>query len=324
MNITRRQMMGGMAALSIAAALPRHVFAGINNPLTWARNGFFVTPRTQCMEWCKENANDPRASLILKHIGSKPVARWVYDSTSIRDAGQDISEAFARHQLPVIVAYNLPNRDLGSHSRGGEKSTSRYASWAARLAQTIGYCPAIVILEPDALMHATSLGIPEQQEICAQLNAAIQAFAFYAPNAWVYVDAGSGDWPPVEKLIPLFAQLQMNRVRGVSVNVSNYNADEVCIEFVRQLREELEKVNLRVDGWVYDTSRNGTGISKGGEWCNPPKKMLGKTAQININGADACLWVKLPGESDGECGAYPHLKAGEFSPEIAYNLIRGV
>jgi endoglucanase len=41
-------------------------------------------------------------------------------------------------------------------------------------------------------------------------------------------------------------------------------------------------------------------------------------------GADANLWVKLPGESDGECGAYPNLRAGAFSPIIASNLIKGI
>lgn len=63
--------------------------------------------------------------------------------------------------------------------------------------------------------------------------------------------------------------------------------------------------------FVIDTSRNGRGpwqVPPGTypdpqDWCNPPDRGLGlrPTANTGIELLDAYLWVKTPGESDGEC-----------------------
>jgi endoglucanase len=63
--------------------------------------------------------------------------------------------------------------------------------------------------------------------------------------------------------------------------------------------------------FVVDTSRNGVGpwLPPAGvypdpqDWCNPPGRGLGlrPTADTGIALLDAYLWVKVPGESDGEC-----------------------
>ncbi|MEO6349514.1 MAG: glycoside hydrolase family 6 protein [Candidatus Limnocylindrales bacterium] len=66
--------------------------------------------------------------------------------------------------------------------------------------------------------------------------------------------------------------------------------------------------------FVVDTSRNAVGPWKGTTthpasnsnteaWCNPPNRGAGMrpTPSTGISLVDAYLWVKLPGESDGEC-----------------------
>jgi endoglucanase len=63
--------------------------------------------------------------------------------------------------------------------------------------------------------------------------------------------------------------------------------------------------------FVIDTSRNGQGpwLPPAGaypdpqDWCNPPDRGLGlgPTADTGHPLLDAYLWVKIPGESDGEC-----------------------
>ena len=77
--------------------------------------------------------------------------------------------------------------------------------------------------------------------------------------------------------------------------------------------------------FVVDTSRNGQGrwIPPAGkytgdplDWCNPPGRGVGvrSTARTGSPLADAYLWVKVPGESDGTCnrgGAPP----GSVDPE---------
>ncbi len=35
------------------------------------------------------------------------------------------------------------------------------------------------------------------------------------------------------------------------------------------------------------------------------------------------LWLKTPGESDGNCGVRAGSSAGQFLPEVAYKMIHG-
>ena len=78
-------------------------------------------------------------------------------------------------------------------------------------------------------------------------------------------------------------------------------------------------INLRYDNmlgaaeptthFVVDTSRNGNGpwlpppYPDPQDWCNPPGRALGDTPTLDSGAAlvDAYLWIKIPGESDGEC-----------------------
>jgi len=62
--------------------------------------------------------------------------------------------------------------------------------------------------------------------------------------------------------------------------------------------------------FVVDTSRNGQGVwtptasyPDPQTWCNPPGRGAGlrPTANTGVPLVDAYLWVKIPGESDGQC-----------------------
>ena len=78
---------------------------------------------------------------------------------------------------------------------------------------------------------------------------------------------------------------------------------------------------------MIDTSRNGQGPSTSTgtqEWCNPPGRGLGErpTTTTNIPRLDAKLWIKTPGESDGECADAEDPAAGRWFPRQAAELIR--
>jgi endoglucanase len=97
--------------------------------------------------------------------------------------------------------------------------------------------------------------------------------------------------------------------------------------------------------FVIDTSRNGQGpwtppagvYPDPQDWCNPPDRGLGlrTTAGTGNLLIDAYLWVKIPGESDGECtrGLGPAGEtidpewglidppAGQWFPEMALDLV---
>lgn len=95
-------------------------------------------------------------------------------------------------------------------------------------------------------------------------------------------------------------------------------------------------------GYVIDTSRNGQGpwqppsYPDPQDWCNPPERGLGlpPTLETGEPLVDAYLWIKIPGESDGECtrGLGPAGEtidpewgridpaAGDWFPEMALEL----
>jgi endoglucanase len=87
--------------------------------------------------------------------------------------------------------------------------------------------------------------------------------------------------------------------------------------------------------FVIDTSRNGDGPNSmqqyanapysqpasvigtlaGGNWCNPPASGLGlkPTASTGVPLLDAYLWVKTPGQSDGQCDAAGGVRAWDYT-----------
>jgi len=75
--------------------------------------------------------------------------------------------------------------------------------------------------------------------------------------------------------------------------------------------------------FVIDTSRNGQGPwtpatcqPDAQDWCNPPNRGLGLRPTANTSNAliDAYLWVKIPGESDGECTRGPGPRGTTVDP----------
>ncbi|MGP3638041.1 glycoside hydrolase family 6 protein, partial [Streptomyces sp. 24-1644] len=85
--------------------------------------------------------------------------------------------------------------------------------------------------------------------------------------------------------------------------------------------------------WVIDTARNGNGgyvtpgVPSSGHvgFCNPPGRKLGVTSRAGTGGAEYLLWIKNPGDSDGNSPQCPagSPPAGAFSPDLAEALIDG-
>lgn len=76
---------------------------------------------------------------------------------------------------------------------------------------------------------------------------------------------------------------------------------------------------------TYDIPHLGCRVSNAGatKWCNPPGRQLGSDPQVLDDRGDMALWIKAPGESDGNCGVGAGTRPGEFSPVIATKLISG-
>ncbi|MGW0844795.1 glycoside hydrolase family 6 protein [Streptomyces sp. NPDC002787] len=281
-------------------------------------------PDSQVLDWVRDNPGDPRSAVIEAGIADRPAAVWFTDPTPATATSQVAAVAAggaAHGQVPVLVAYAIPDRDCGGASQGGAPTLDAYDAWIDAFAAGLGSDDVIVILEPDAIAQSDCLSAGTRADRFASLARAGRVMKAANPDARVYYDAGHAEWNAPDKQAALLRQAgaaSPDASDGVFSNVSNFNPTEAEVAYTRRVLDALGgPASL---GAVIDTSRNGNGAPAGGQWCDPAGRGLGRppTLTTGESRVDAYLWVKLPGESDGCRG-----RAGAFSPEYAYELARG-
>lgn len=310
-----------LICLTVAAAMPAATTATAQataSPISLT-SGFYVNPNSSPAVWAKNNPSDSRAARIQSSIASKPIARWfANESGGIGPAVSSYVGAAASHsQLPVLVAYNIPGRDAcGGESSGGAGSVAAYRTWISTFAAAVADRPAIVVIEPDSLADFDCMTSAQISDRLAMIDYAAQMFQQKAPNTWAYLDAGNANWVDATTMAGRLDSAGVHRVRGFSVNVSNFYTTAASVSYGNAVTAKLGSTPK----FVVDTSRNGNGSN--GVWCNPTGRKLGTSPQVG-GGADLLLWVKTPGNSDGQCGSAPTVPAGQFSPDLAVRLIDG-
>ncbi|MFK3646923.1 glycoside hydrolase family 6 protein [Lysobacter enzymogenes] len=285
--------------------------------------GFYVDPDSNPAIWVRDHGGDARAAKIRASVSSKPMARWFGNwSGPIGSAvSRYVEAARSADKLPILVAYNIPGRDCGGHSGGGAGSAQAYRTWISSFASGIGNTRAVVVIEPDALAQLDCLAADQRAVRTDLLKYAAREFKLRAPNALVYHDGGNATWVPAEEMARRLHAAAAGEIRGFALNVSNYHTTADSNRYGAAVSAALKNQFGYAKPFVVDTSRNGNGSN--GEWCNPAGRKLGAASQHSASGAEMLLWVKVPGDSDGNCGIAPNTPAGTFSPDIATRLIEG-
>ncbi|MEU6784236.1 glycoside hydrolase family 6 protein [Nonomuraea angiospora] len=276
------------------------------------------------------NPNASQTAAISANIANKPIFEWFggWFSDITQAVDTYVGAAQAQDKLPMLVAYNIPNRDAcANQSGGGAGDAAGYHTWITEFAKAIGTRHAIVVLEPDAVAAAgcvTNIGKnPEDQY--AMLLDATQVLKAQAPNAWVYLDAANATWLTPDVIAPLLVKSGIANTRGFSVNVSNYFTTAASETYSVGVNGQLSGT-VGAKKYVIDTSRNGNGpytdSTPEDNWCNPPGRKLGAPPAKQSSGAEYVFWVKVPGDSDGVCNSSTK-PAGQFDPDLAVALING-
>ncbi|MFE9428805.1 glycoside hydrolase family 6 protein [Kitasatospora sp. NPDC006697] len=323
MSRTRRRLsLFATAALTalLAAVQPGTAYAADPTTMT---HGFYTDPASSAQQWLNANPGDGRAATIRASIANVPTARWFgnWSGTIGTATGAYVGAAQAQGKLPILVAYNIPDRDIcAGLSGGGAGSDAAYDSWIAAFASGIGSRPAVVVLEPDSLGDESCMSAAQISERNTLLRNAIAQFNAKAPNTWVYLDAGNPGWLSATTMAQHLADAGVSGARGFSLNVSNYYTTGQNTAYGSAVDSALQSGYGYTKPYVIDTSRNGNGSN--GQWCNPTGRRTGTPTQLG-GGAEMLLWIKAPGESDGNCGAGAGSSAGQFLPQIAYNLVYG-
>ncbi|PSL52823.1 endoglucanase [Saccharothrix carnea] len=214
---------------------------------------------------------------------------------------------------------------------------------------------ALLTSEPWCTIGPDSELVPQRFR---EINHAVDALK-RGKHTRVYLDAGHSAWQALNDydagygeprqqlgIVNRLLQGGVTRADGFALNTSNYRFTEDLVQYGTRVskciylrtergatscpaNEELDAMPVhrpKMTHFVLDTSRNGLGHYTPGEgetdWCNPPGRGLGErpTANTGIPLVDAFLWVKRPGESDGECQGGP--AAGRWWPEQALELAK--
>jgi endoglucanase len=255
---------------------------------------------------------DSNDAALLARIADHEVGTWLTggsDPTATVD--RVVGAAASAGEVPVLVVYDIPGRDCGGWSSGGAPDAGSYARYVGQVAAALGGRRSVVVLEPDALAGEDCLSAADQSAREATLAAATAILS--VAGALVYLDAGHAGWHPAATMATRLQSAGLASAAGFALDTSGF--DTTASE-----EGYGDAVGAAAGGahYVIDTSRNGLGPA--GEWCNPIGQALGTppTTATGHAGADALLWVKVPGESDGTCGGGP--AAGMFWPAYAEGL----
>jgi endoglucanase len=284
---------------------------------------FFVDPNSnavrQVAQW---KAARPADAALMEELAKAPVSFWLCGGDPGAAAKTRLDQCRKQKVLPVFVLYNIPDRDAGQFSKGGEASAEAYLQWIGKFADAVGAEPAVAVLEPDALGLMDRIPEAKRAARYAMMASAVQSLA-KSGSIDVYIDSGTSAWLPAAEAAKRLQQAGVEKARGFALNVSNFQRTADSLEFGR-------KVSALTGGkhFVIDTSRNGNGPlpkeqdKDGMGWCNPPGRAVGErpTAKTGEPLCDAFLWIKTPGESDGAFRGGP--PAGGWWPEYALELMR--
>ncbi|OQR80504.1 glycoside hydrolase [Thraustotheca clavata] len=228
----------------------------------------------------------PAIDELKKHS----VATWYVDN-----GGDPITALMAAcpTDTPVIIVYGLPGKDCAAGFSGGgtNNNANDYKNWIQSLANKVGNREVIYVLEPDAIGLLSNNNCAAQNNYLSNLQTAMQILSSNS-HAKIYADVAA--WADQGKAVSILKGL--GKLSGIAINTSNYHANS---EMITTCQSYASATGLHC---IIDTSRNFNG-SPQNEWCNSKSGGIGvpPTADTGNSVVDYFLWLKVPGESDGQC-----------------------
>ncbi|KAI1826518.1 1, 4-beta cellobiohydrolase [Xylaria intraflava] len=263
---------------------------------------------------------------------------WLDSIANIAKFDDAISDLPCDHILGLVI-YDLPGRDCAAKASNGElaytdldRYKTEYIDPIVAKIQANPNLAFALIIEPDSLPNlVTNAALTTCQQSASAYEEGV-AYALQSlnlPNVVMYVDAGHGGWlgwdanlqPGAEELAKVYKNAgSPSQVRGFSTNIAGWNSwDQSPGEFstdpdgqYNTCQNEQTYVTkfgaaLAAAGHpnhaITDTGRNAvTGLRDAwGDWCNVNGAGFGvrPTADTGLELADAFVWGKPGGESDG-------------------------
>jgi endoglucanase len=222
-------------------------------------------------------------ALLISAMEVAPRAVWVTGGTPSQVADtvkKTLWQAHLQRAVPILVLYNIPNRDCGSYSAGGAQDTATYEAWIDAIAGAIGAQKVVIALEPDGLaLLPTDCGYTAQNtaDRFTQINYAVAKLEAN-PATSVYLDAGNSLWHSVGDMAVRLVQGGLFQTQGFYSNASNYRATDYETKF---------------DSWISQCIAFANDPEEGGwrlghyDWC--ASQYYSPNGPVNPN--DISTWI---------------------------------
>jgi hypothetical protein len=255
----------------------------------------------------------------------QPHAIWLdqYDSigANLPKLAKTLKAAASARQIPELVVYAIPMRDLGQSSEGGFQSYEDYladnrqnARLIQQFNQSTGVHP-IVYLEPDSIPLAVQYqrdqnGSEEARKIYAERIRVTQELIelYQQAGARVYLEAGHSGWfdygeADLNRIATALNEAHIEKADGLATNVSNrqpveknekeeksiaIHGQKTEVHYLRRLLPLLKnpKLDVRVD-----TSRNGGGTQARQYYLHPEGLLIDNETPT---GRWVGMWQSMP------------------------------
>src|SRR5438270_2800727 len=286
------------------------------NPISGA--AFWVDPNSNAKKTADSwRTPRPADAAQMDKVAAGSQAQWFGGwsgdiFSAVTNAANTIAAAGG---VPVMVAYNIPQRDCGGLSGGGLGSADAYKTWIAAFATALTGRRAVVILEPDALTQMDCLSSSDQSTRVSLIQYAVSAMKAASSQIAGYLGGGHSAWKSASDQAARLTRANVGAADGFALNVSNFQYTSNSIAYGKSISALIGGKHF-----VIDTSRNGLGPTSDNQWCNPAGRALGamSTTSTADPSVDAYLWIKAPGESDGACNGAP--AAGAWWADYALGL----
>ncbi|KAH6648452.1 glycoside hydrolase family 6 protein [Truncatella angustata] len=264
---------------------------------------------------------------------------WLDSIANIEKLTTELAAGVPCENVLGLVIYDLPGRDCAAKASNGELAVGELDTYKTQyidpIVEIINANPNTafaLVIEPDSLPNlVTNSDLTTCQNSAAGYREGV-AYALKSlnlPNVVQYLDAGHGGWlgwdanltPGAKELASAYTSAgSPSQFRGISTNVAGWNSwDAEPGEFANDADGQYNKAQneekyvtlfgaaLATAGMpnhaIVDTGRNGVqGLRDAwGDWCNVDGAGFGvrPTADTGAELADAFVWVKPGGESDG-------------------------
>ncbi|RLN85308.1 hypothetical protein BBJ28_00022764 [Nothophytophthora sp. Chile5] len=259
----------------------------------------------------------PELAFALEAVEEYSIGAWYTDRLSVTDRAtmlDSITSECSEDTRMTIVVYGIPNKDCnaGLSSGGTVSSTADYQDFLQDLTDAVGDRKVLYVVEPDAVgLLAEDGGCGSSAGYLDNLKVAVEALSANA-NAQLYVDVGywtleyESQRSTVVSVITELAAA--GTLKGITINTSNYRTTTEVTGLCTDFQTAMGSEDLTC---IIDTSRNYNDPPST-EWCNLKTAGIGMppTSETGVSNLDYFMWIKPPGESDGQCSGSTDSLAG--------------